>query len=833
MLDPKGLIACVTENLKARGFHHKRTKEIVGEFEDHMNMHIADGKPSAEAGSLAMKELFENMANESKERLKRTAAMLSTQADNIALVKSSKDAPTGTFLMDGAPGGPGTAAARAAVAKIEHDPRFKTISYKTAQETIRGQLYAIFGKTLEDVGKGAFGRQKGAAHLPNIIREIKGVATGDATAKEVADAWLKISDMTVDMFNAAGGSMRRLERFLPQPHNAVRILEGGEKNYVQFHLDSLDWNETRWPDGSLIKPEQRVELLKRIYQTKITDGASTIDVTKLRGKGKAIGNQLDTHRFMHYKDADAWLGAHERYGEGTIFDVLKNHIEDMAHKIALVETFGPNPEMTANNLKSIVRKEAAQYGPQAVAHAEAVLKNKFEPMFETIMRDNPMDPHSTTGALVTGASNIITSAQLGSAALLAIPGDFMQTVAVRLLNGMGLFSGLDTYFKSLALDPAFQKEIATQSGFVHDEAVMSTYAQSRFTGVATIGPAVTRKISESVMRLSLLSGHTRSARWTVQAEFMGMMHRMKGVEFDKLPFKRMMERYGITPDEWNAFRNTQSWEPRKGVRFLRPIDVMNSDIPNAQGLYRKFQGMIFDEAKAMVPESTIEAGVALKGTTRPDTLAGAVLYSFAMYKNFPLSFQMIYGRMAATAETKMGRVAFYAGLGAGMTMVGAMGTQMREIAKGRDPLPMDNIAFLGKSFLSGGALSIWGDFLFTGVNEYNRGPKDIVAGPLAAALGDTSSLVLGDVFQFADSLGSLQDKDFKSTTLAKSVEYARRYTPGSSIWWARLALERQVFDRLQMLADPKAYQKQRRKVTKQKKDFGNDYWWAPGQAAPN
>ncbi|MFN3612597.1 hypothetical protein [Tepidimonas sp.] len=167
-----------------------------------------------------------------------------------------------------------------------------------------------------------------------------------------------------------------------------------------------------------------------------------------------------------------------------------------------------------------------------------------------------------------------------------------------------------------------------------------------------------------------------------------------------------------------------------------------------------------------------------------------------------------------------------------MTMVGAMGTQLRELARGRDPLPMDTPQFWGKAFLSGGAFSIWGDFLFTGINEYGHGPAQAAAGPLAGFLGDTTQLALGDVFQFADVVGGLSDKDFSSTTGAKAVEWARRYTPGSSVWWARLALERAVFDRLQELADPKAYQKQQRKVRKQEKEFGNQYWWGPGEAGP-
>ena len=834
MFNPVDFVTCVRDTLKGRGFSKARIDEIVSDYEARAAGYEAQGRDAPIASQLAMRDAFETMADAARESARRSAKMIGVQAANLQRIRQGVDAPVSMFVMDGKKGSRGTAIARAAVSLIEDDPRFNGLSYSANKETVRGQLYAILGDTLETVGKGFMGRQKGKAHLPNIVREIKGEATGDASAKAVAEAWLKVSDLSVDLFTMAGGSMKRLDRYLPQSQNAVKLTKAGRERWVEVHMKTLDWNATRWPDGSSIAPTDRQRVLETVFDTLTTDGANRIDEKAFRGKGRAVGNMVDNHRFLHYKDAQAWLDAHEEFGEGNVFEVLIRHIETMSHKIAIVETFGPNPDMTAMNLASIVRKEASAIGAKELAHAEAVLKNKFDPMFEIVMRENPMDPHSMSGNLVTGMSNILTSAQLGSASFLAIPGDFMQTSVVRALNGMGMFNGVGTYLRAALTDQKFMREIATQSGFVMDEVVMSTYAQSRYTGVATVGLAASRHLSEATMRLSLLAGHTRAARWAVQSEFMGLMQRSRSQAFEKLPFRQVMERYGITAEEWNAFRGAvPAWTPRKGVNFMRPIDILKTDMPNRQALYRKFQGMIFDEARKMVPEATIEGATALKATTRPDTLVGALLYSFAMYKNFPISFVMIYGRLGMTSPSVKGRLGFYAGLGAGMTLVGALGTQLREISKGRDPLPMDNAAFIGKAFLSGGALSIWGDFLFAGVNEYGRGPAELVGGPLAGLLGDTTDLVLGDVFAWAETVGSLSNDTFESTTAAKAVEWARRYMPGSSIWWARLALERQVFDRLQELANPRAYQKQRNRMRARHRDYGQGYWWAPGQDAPS
>lgn len=836
MLNTVDFAKCIRDNLKERRFGKERADEIVKDFEQRSEYYKSMGKDGTTAASMAMKDTFENISQQALEKAKRTAKMLNVQAQNNERIAQGLTADVKAFTLKDATGaqvGPrgsrGVALARAAISLIEDDPRFKGLSYSTLKKTYRGQLWALMGDVLDKVQKGNFGVQRGKAHLPNIVREIFGEHSGDATAKELAHAWLKISDVGVDLFNQAGGSLRKLDRYIPQSQNAAKMVAAGFEKWRDAHLNALDWNRMRWPDATPIAAGDREALLKSVYDTFTSNGANKIDATAFRGRGRALGNALDSQRFLHYKDAQSWIDTHNQFGDGNVFDVMVRHVDSMAHKIATLETFGPNPELTFNNIEAIVKKNAAGLGAEEVAAANKILKTKFAPMLDVAMHSNPLDPNSTMGALVSSVSNILTAAQLGSASLLAIPGDFAQAVAVRQFNHMGLLGGVDFYLKSIATDKHFMEQIATQSGFVMDEVVMSTYAAQRFTGVTTFGPQVTRRISDTVMRASLMSGHTKSARWACQAEFMGALQRMRTKGFDEVPFNAVMQRYGISSGEWDAVRKALvPWEPKQGIKFMRPVDILKTNLADKQALYNKFQGMIFEESRKMVPETTIEGTVSLKDTSRPDTIPGVLLHSFAMYKNFPISFQMIYGRLGMTSPSAVGRLGFYAGLGAAMTTVGALGVQMRELFNGRDPLPMDTPAFYAKAFLAGGAMSIWGDFLFGGVNRAGSGPAQTAAGPLLGALGDTTQLALGDVFQWADSVGSLGGAEKDSKFPAKAVDYAERYLPGSNIWWAKLALQREVWDRLHEIADPKAYAKQRRTVQMQQTKYGNDFWSAPG-----
>lgn len=820
MLNPIDFEQCIRDNLKERRFGRERGDAIIKEYHARAQYHQSVGEAPTRAAALAMKDVFDNMSMETIERAKRTTKMLSVAASNREAVQRGMTVKVNWLLGDGG-NGPGVAAAQGAKALIEHDPRMGGKNYTAQREAYRGQLYATWGDVLEKIGKGAFGLQKGKAYLPNMIREFLGQDTGDRTAKELADSWRKVSNLIPELMNNAGGSMRRLDDFLPQRQNPARLV-GREAEWITDHMDALDWARMRWPDGTMISIADREKLLKFAYDTISSDGANKIDETAFRGRGRAVGNMLNSHRFLHYKNAEGWLSAHDKYGDGTVLDVLTGHIEDMAHKIALVDMFGPNPDAGFANLKAQVSKTAAGMSAADKAKADAVMKNKVQPMYDTIARKNPMDPHSVPGAIVTGASQMAVAAQLGGATLLAAPGDAATTAMVKLMNGLNTFGGVDTYFKALATDQPLQRQLALQSGYIMDDMVMAVYQTTRFTGAATHAPALTKRISDVVLRASLLSGHTRAARWSAQQELMGAFSRASETAFSELEFRRMFDRFGITEADWDALRSIPKHSPKPGVELLRPIDILDSKLSNKQELYSKWHRVVFDSSREMVPDATVEASVMLRGTTRPDTLLGMIAHSWSMYKNFPITFMMTYGRLGMTSPSVKGRLAFYAGLGAAMTLVGAVGVQMREIAKGREPMPMDSPQFIGKAFLSGGALSIWGDFLFTGVNEYGKGPQDIVGGPLASMVGDFTDFALGDFLELVQD----GDTDFKPM-MRKGAELLKRYTPGSSLWYARLALERQVWDRLTELSDPNAYQKRSRQMRKQEEEFGNQYWYPP------
>ena len=831
---------CITDSMKAKGFGKERTQKILEDFDRRAKAYDQQGMPHPDADVAAMRDTFNMLISDNREAAKRAAKDLAVTAAIRERAMQWQNIKTSVFALDGKKGGYGVQIARAGVSLYQHDPRAKGVDFETMRRSYLSKYRALLSDVLDNFSKGAFGRQVGTAHLPNIIRELFGTDTGDKAAKQIGVALKKIQNTMVDDFNMAGGSLRKLTNYVaPQKQSPVKVTRIGPKSWIEDHNGWLDWGKMRWPNGDVIEPAERATLLNEVYTVMATDGATNIRPGQVKSKmGGAVGNMLEKHRFLIYKDADSWLAMHEKYGDGNVFDVMQGHMAAMAHKTALVNQFGANPDIALARIEATLLSEAGNVqrtaislndpkGLNVVDEVKTLIRTKIEPMHKLMTHQNPVDVNSFMANSLQTTSHVLTAAQLGGILFISMPSDFVTTVATRLINHMPLLSGIGTYMKAM-LPGGYgnMQRIATRAGYAFDETFSGTYAAERFTGLGTYGPALSSRLSDATMRLGMITRHTNIARGTVALEHMGMLDEYRGLSFDQLPNKLIMERYGITSKEWDAVRKLKPWSPNGSATYMRPLDILEqTDWITKQDTYNKFFNMIDSESRVMVPGATVEGSMLLRGTSRPDTLSGALLHSFGMYKNFPASMMMLYGRQGLAAQNR--RIGFYAALGVGGIGAGALALQLKEISKGRTPLPMDTVGFWGKAVATSGALSLWGDYLFGGVNQQGRGPAEMMAGPIGGLAADTINLTLGDGYAWTEALD--RGKAFDSKFGGRLAEYAKRYTPGTNIWWARLALEREVWDKLQMQLDKNAQKKFRRRVRMQQQNYGNTYWAPPGE----
>jgi hypothetical protein len=503
----------------------------------------------------------------------------------------------------------------------------------------------------------------------------------------------------------------------------------------------------------------------------------------------------------------------------------------MSRDISMMEILGPNPNATVRYIHQTVMqeakiKEANQPETKMVERANKEL-GMFDSMYAILNGSTASPVDGTVARGFAGLRQILQSAQLGAAAVSALTDINFQRIAAQ-TSGIPAADVIKRVADNLVpLNIDEKGRLASRLGLIAENWTSVANAQARFVGDMT-GPEITRRISDTVMRITGLSPWTQAGRWAFGMEFMGYVADNAAKKFKDLdkPLQDTLTRYGIGEGNWEVIRTSGLYE-HEGATFLRPEEIaLRTDLQpgRADDLATRFLEMIQSETEFAVPSASIRGRVMLVGESRPGTFVGEISRSFAMYKNFPVTLLNTHVMRAVNAENFNKKGAYFADLVISTTLFGALAMQLKEITKGRDPRTVMTPEFWGSALLQGGGLGILGDFLFNDVNRFGGGLEQTIAGPVVGFLDDTRRLTIGNVQELATG----KDTHF----MRELISYAGRYTPGSSIWYLRLALERQILDRLQIWGDPDAKQRMREIEARYRRETGQRYWWSPGDTEP-
>jgi len=722
----------------------------------------------------------------------------------------------------------------AAVAHLEQDGMSRFSSVTQREDAIKGMAFAEINKVLGTFRRNLVGEVRQKAQLKNMVREIFGESTGDVSAKEMGAAVTKVNETLRKKFNRAGGSIAKNEKFyLPTNHNSLEITKAGYEDWREEILSTISPNDMTDQLTGLAFTPQRLELaLKDVYESITTEGANKMS-PGAGGRGKSLANQRQDHRFFVFKDADSWLKYQRRFGDENVFDTIVSHISNMSRDISMMEVLGPNPTSTITFMKDTLTKQAKMAKDEALKDKARSTGKQLDDMYMAVSGRNNSPINSKFASTMAGTRQVLQSAQLGAAAISAVTDVNFQRLA-RQFSGLPQTGILGDYLKYMSPLGAKEKgELAISSGLIAEGWTSLAAGQMRFVGDMS-GPEVTRRISDFVMRASLLSPMTSAGRWAFGMEFMGTVARNAGKAFDELDpnFRSTMERYNIQATQWDVIRRTEAYE-HKGAKFIRPTDIAaRTDIDEAlrDNISTRLLEMINTETNFAVPSTSVRGSTFLTGGTQPGTLTGEMARSFAMYKNFGVTLVNTHLMRGMQLPQSSSKGAYYSNLLISTTLMGALALQMKEISKGRDPREMvgdseETAKFWFAAFMQGGGLGIFGDFLTSGTSRYGSGMAETVAGPVVGAGDDLLKLTVGNLYQAATG------QDTKKA--GELVKFTQRYTPGSSLWYGRLALERGLWDQMQLMTDPKAKSKFRRLESRARKQTGQKYWWGPGDTTPS
>ena len=721
---------------------------------------------------------------------------------------------------------------------------------RSEQLAIEQQLMSGIHDFLAAHKTNVFGKVRQVALLKDVTRELHGQASGNVNAKMIAESVLHQYERVRSMANALGMDIGKLDDWgIKHTHHARKIEQAGYAKWYEKLYDgrALDWS--RIVDHDTGKPfvvavgarplrADADRFLKPIFDSIVTrqwnDRAPSMVIA-----GKALSNTRSESRILHFRDADAWMEYNDAFGTENPFEAVISHFRGMARDIALMRNFGPNPKMGLTHALQVIEKTAstdASLTGKAVTKMRNVNARKAKKaavMMRMITGENNVPASTFWASFLAGTRNLLTAAQLGGAPLSTVTDWVSMRVAAKAVS---LNQNKHTQAQIGMLVKGMSPQQAKDMGFIFDTWFDTGASQARFMGDIW-APELTSRITNTVLRLNGLAFLTDRARVAVSAAFGSDLADLAGKAWADLPpnLINFMQTRRITPADWNALRDPRAiyTDPTGGKHVNPDWFRHHTDLPSeqAEDIAIRWAAMVMDHREMAIPTASLRGRATILGDAPPGTFPGELLRSSMMYKSYSLS--VMFNQMRRIAELDGGPATkglYVAKYIAFMTIAGAMAIQMKEQAKGRDPRPMDTREFWQAALLQGGGVGIFGDFFSANTSRAGGGLAETLSGPVVGIAGDVARAYMSNAARAADGKDMLIGRDV--------ANMARRYNPLATFQPpipvpTRLAMDRLIWDQLQLALDPEAEAEWRKAEKKLKREYGTQSFWRKGQLAPD
>lgn len=642
-------------------------------------------------------------------------------------------------------------------------------------------------------------------------------------------------------------------------HTTHRAYDGPKMREAGFEKWAADMRE--WLDMEKTKiPEDQLEavLLRHFNQEvsgeRISNPNSLPESDAIPAGMGNLSKAMAQSRVFHFKDAAAEIAFADKYARGQLLESIAFNLELGAQRIGLMKRFGPNAKA---NFDAIAKDIGYDLTNSTDAGAPKKL-TKFETKMKGVIRSHwPMvdgsmfvpESHTMAKANQTYRSIKMWS-QLGGAVLAAVADIPIYASRVSYSGGSyigGIFEGMGAVFKGTNPE---KMRLAAELGVIADN--MRNTAMSRFD-VDSVIPGGTSRITEKFFNLSLLTPWTDRLRVGFSQARSHSLALQKGKKFKSLDEgeQRQLAQYNINEAEWDVIRQGAD-KAMDGRNYLTPeaigdLDdsvistylkaIGKADNKANQARYRndikdRLKSMFNNEANnaALVPDAGTR-GMMLQGQ-RAGTVVGEGVRNIGMYKSFPIAIMRqimgteMYGYKSGLvgeqgvnmpASARMARMIVMS------TVFGAVAMTAKEIASGKEPTIADPDMMyqnMMRSFLQGGALGLYGDFLIGETkNRYGSGPISTLIGPAGS---DFDAAVTGVNNIWAGLTG---DKEFSESS-ADGLKYLLRQVPGNNLFYAKMGFDYLFIHSLMELTDPGSL----RKMEQQKmEDMNQQYIFPPSR----
>jgi hypothetical protein len=713
---------------------------------------------------------------------------------------------------------------------------------------------------LASMRKGLFDRELAremyALAQPHGEGEKIASVTGHAQAFAAAQILHKFQELARNDVNKAGAWIGAYDGYIARTsHDPDAIRRAGFEEWRQVVMENLDQDRTF---EGIEDPEA---FLRGVYNALITgthltqEGMQGFKDPAFQGPGN-LGRRLSQGRELHWRDADAWMNYREMFGEsGSLLRTVISGLDRSARWTAIMRRFGTNPRAELEGDLKYFRETQRDTAPEkvnALQDAEKAIWNRFDELDGTANR-----PVNRLFAKVAGWTRLDQAfAHLGGLALTHLSAGMTRAAEFR-HHGIGFLESYGDYLTSFVRGRGFganQREVAAELGAGFDGVLGDIRAPfDPDDSVAGTASFISNQYFKATGITYLYNAMKTGANFMLSHNLGRQIAQSFGELKPELTNK--LSGYGIDADRWDMLRTAPDHATANGKTYLTPRAARNVDGAAIEKWLRDHAVLMGDSSQPTIDREIdrfreqlamslhayfadtadralitpgIEEKAILRRGTRPGTPEGEAARFFAQFKIWPTALvtqalgREFYagGAGAFRSRPMLSAVAGIAHMAVAGMVFGYLRDAVNDLAGGRNP-PDPNAPETWLAGLAhGGALGIFGDFLFGESGRSSGGLPSAVAGPV---LG-TSAYVIYDIWNRLKE----QAEGKRADVGPELVRLINNAVPFTNLFYLRGLWNYAVVYQIQEAMNPGYL---RRMEQRARHDRGTTYWLSPSQTA--
>jgi hypothetical protein len=598
--------------------------------------------------------------------------------------------------------------------------------------------------------------------------------TGNKDAQTVARIFSDVAERARVDLNKLGASIGKLDGWAgPQMHDDLKMLAAGKEAWVGSIVTKLDLDRT-FSEG--YDPGEVADMLGDIYDT-ITTGFANKPTAATRGtrvNPANLAKTLGASRVLHFKDAANARAYQQEFGVGNTVTGMIGHLRRSAQIAAAMETLGPNPEIMfaglADALKRRIKADPKLTPKQRASQIKSidVQAGALRTAMDISLGLNSRPENVTAAKIGSDIRAVASMSKLGGAVITSVPSDTMSVAMASMFRGNNV---VGAFFNQIAgVLQGRPKEEAAQISYLLGEGFDSILGYMSNPQTALDGPVgMMARWQQGFFKWNGLAWWTDVSRSVAGRTIAAEMGWHAKTSYSDLPvrYRDLLARHSIDEKRWNAIRSARL-RNANGRDYVTPDRVAEIDdamlepivadrLANAKDadaraailadarrdLQLSVLRFVADETSYGVIETDAKTQRYMQWnrTLRPGSFSGEVVRMIMQFKGFPLAFiDRVGGRLLFGQRKGIGgweRAGHIGTFLAGMTIAGYAAMVAKDTLKGYWPPrdPADPRTWLA-ALQQGGALGIYGDFLFSSVNRFGGGITETLAGPTLGTIAD-------------------------------------------------------------------------------------------------